>query len=646
MLGTQLALAGLSYLPGGGLLISGVNTAATTTSVLKSAWTGGRTSTATKRKSRPTSSLFTRSLSPSLAYDHHAALEADSSSSSPPCTPPSSATSPPLRPLMLSTLRHQQQQQRTPMQYHHGHGHGQRGGSTDMMMLGTTCHGCGSHVAVQVPPWMLNAIESNQHPHYAPAWRGAGGDEVEYPPPVGARAARTLEGGRPYAQRTSKVDWRETVVHTAIGTAHAIKASPIPGLLLTFFRAAFAFLLLLDARFSLHQRAAIILSRFLEGLVEIEKEVGVMRGAGEALSIGWEATVRGIIAFAKSDSSSSTSTNSQATYTYEQPRKSSQPTTSIFTRQQPQQPLAPSATTATTHHDLREQSTSYFPPYHDPHARAHHPHAYPMTATAESAQTFFEEGGEADHLSSGSPPRVGVDLDYSHETSCPPSPPPILGQPSAAGLPRSMSSGGGGLEFAHPRPLRRTPMSSPALQSAYLAQQSRNHPMPPLPTSASTHFVPSSSSSTSTTSISASSSSIGMSATNYLPFLPSSSSASSEAETLLPPYDLAASAATVTATSGGGRSKAYPRHSAGATVPDGFSHSTVASVNPESNLHLRRQRSRSGPGQAQAQPYLDPLGIGGGAALVPAPPPPSPVGSRAGWAGKAMLGLAERMKVI
>lgn len=56
---------------------------------------------------------------------------------------------------------------------------------------------------------------------------------------------------------------------------------------MTFFRAMFAFALLLDARFSLHQRAAIILSRFLEGLVEIEKEVGVMRGAGEALSIGW-----------------------------------------------------------------------------------------------------------------------------------------------------------------------------------------------------------------------------------------------------------------------------------------------------------------------------------------------------------------------
>lgn len=58
-------------------------------------------------------------------------------------------------------------------------------------------------------------------------------------------------------------------------------------MILTFFRAMFAFALLLDARFSLHQRAAIILSRFLEGLVEIEKEVGVMRGAGEALSIGW-----------------------------------------------------------------------------------------------------------------------------------------------------------------------------------------------------------------------------------------------------------------------------------------------------------------------------------------------------------------------
>lgn len=44
---------------------------------------------------------------------------------------------------------------------------------------------------------------------------------------------------------------------------------------------------MLDARFGLHQRAGVVLARFFEGVVEIEKEVGVMRNAGEALSIGW-----------------------------------------------------------------------------------------------------------------------------------------------------------------------------------------------------------------------------------------------------------------------------------------------------------------------------------------------------------------------
>ncbi|GAA5875142.1 hypothetical protein JCM3774_001652 [Rhodotorula dairenensis] len=624
---TQLALAGLSYLPGGGLLLSTVNTASsTTTSVLKAAW---RTRTSTETTKRTSSaSFFARS--PSLGVDD----SVDSTSSAlPPFTPPASATSPPLRPLMLSTLR---QNNRSPLV--HGHPHHQHRSSAsmgaDVMMLGTTCSGCGSHVAVQVPPWMLSAMEASQQRHtdHYTAWHDDVDPHPYLAPPsgqpgagFGARAPRL--DGQPH-RRARQVDWRGAVVHTAIGTARAIKASPIPGLILTFFRAMFAFVLLLDARFSLHQRAAIILSRFLEGLVEIEKEVGVMRGAGEALSIGWEATVKGIIAFAKAD----TSTNVYSRY--DQPRKSSQPTTSIFTRQQ-QQPAPPS------HPGSREQATSYFPPYQDTRAQARPADPgslfgmpdYQRHVLSDRAGGGILVDSEEDSQLSSSSPRLGVDLDYSHETSCPPSPP----HPSASSHAQP--------ELAHPRPLRRTPMSSPALQSAYLAQSGHGGRNPAgLPTSASATFM---------TSSGSSSSGATATATAAYPF---SAATSSTAETLLPPYDIAAHSAVASGRAGeGAGSKAYPRRSAAAAsshhdgrVPD------LDGGGGGNALHLRHGRSRSGPdasGGGSGGLYLEPggeglAGVTAGGGGMPAPPPPSPVGSRAGWAGKAMLGLAERMKVI
>ncbi|TKA58539.1 hypothetical protein B0A53_00280 [Rhodotorula sp. CCFEE 5036] len=606
---TQLALAGLSYLPGGGLLISTVNTASsTTTSVLKSAWTG-RPSTSTSTTRRTSGSTFF-ARSPSVGYED-SSLESASSLLAP-STPPPPATSPPLRPLMLSTLR----QHRTTTHHHHHQRSSVSMGGPDVMMLGTTCSGCGTHVQVQVPPWMLTAIEGSQH-RYSDTWRDDQDHHYHHSSsgPPGARAPR-IEGQQQPYRRPRQADWRSTIVHTAIGTAHAIKASPIPGLILTFFRAMFAFALLLDARFSLHQRAAVILSRFLEGLVEIEKEVGVMRGAGEALSIGWEATVKGIIAFAKADSFANTYS------THDQPRKTSQPTTSIFTRQQP-----------SSQHNSREsaQQSSYFPPYHETHT-------YTAAKPAEPAPFFNTSGdyprhafssgqgggvlladSEEDEQVSTSSPRLGVDLDYSHETSCPPSPPP----------PPSTSTAHGRAEMAHPRPLRRTPMSSPALQSAYLAQSGGSRNPTGLPTSASATFGASSSSS--------------MMTTTY-PFLASSSSPT---ETLLPPYEPTGRAGT----------KPHPlHHSAVAAGSSSSSYGTTDGGGGGGALHLRHHRSRSGPGNTHGGDdgggggllYLAPGGelLSNGGGAMPGPPPPSPVGSRAGWAGKAMLGLAERMKVI
>ena len=101
-------------------------------------------------------------------------------------------------------------------------------GGPDVMMLGTTCSGCGSHVQVQVPPWMLSAIEGSQQ-RYSDTWRD---DQDHYHhhsssgPVPGARAPR-MEGQQQPYRRPRQADWRSTIAHTAIGTAHAIKASPV-----------------------------------------------------------------------------------------------------------------------------------------------------------------------------------------------------------------------------------------------------------------------------------------------------------------------------------------------------------------------------------------------------------------------------------
>ncbi|GAA5854414.1 hypothetical protein JCM9279_001038 [Rhodotorula babjevae] len=175
--------------------------------------------------------------------------------------------------------------------------------------LTTNCTACGEPVAVEVPRWILAAMEGaqqqRQHLLSGPAYRE--------------------DRGRG-APSSSAAEWRERIVSGAVGAAQAVKASPLPGLILAFLRTLFAFLLYLDERFSIHQRIAVALGMFLEGLVEIEREVGVMKGAGEALSIGWEATVKGIIAFAKAgaaDGPAQYGTSSRARNESHTPRASS-----------------------------------------------------------------------------------------------------------------------------------------------------------------------------------------------------------------------------------------------------------------------------------------------------------------------------------
>jgi ferric-dicitrate binding protein FerR (iron transport regulator) len=64
----------------------------------------------------------------------------------------------------------------------------------------------------------------------------------------------------------------------------------IPHLILNFLKYIFMISVYLDQRFGLHQRAAVVGVNVLEGLVEVEKEVGLMRGLGEGLSVLWQAS--------------------------------------------------------------------------------------------------------------------------------------------------------------------------------------------------------------------------------------------------------------------------------------------------------------------------------------------------------------------
>ncbi|BGO91984.1 hypothetical protein NBRC10512_001063 [Rhodotorula toruloides] len=349
-----------------------------------------------------------------------------------------------------------------------GEGAGQAGQHRAELRLSTTCGTCGDTVAMEVPPWLLAALDGAQRTR-----------EMMRQDQLRQQDVVTVEG----------VAWRDRVVDGAIGFAKAVKASPLPGFIFSCLQTLLAIVFYLDARFSIHQRLAVAFGIFLEGLVEIEKEVGLLRNAGEALSVGWEATVKGIIAFAKAESSQN-----------RRPERSSAP-----------QHVPPPAT--------EPWQASFYAPADDSY-----------TSPPLQPSQF--------------PPHIHESVQFPHIQSA-----STTRAPSPA--------------LSHPRPLRRTHLSSPVLNSAYLSGMS--------PVLSPTDERP--------------------------PSLHSSSLS----ESILPPYDDATAAST----------SAYPSY--GQAVH---------------RVPLTRQRSVSGPD-----------------ACIP-PAPPSPSGSRAGWAGKAMLGLAERMKVL
>ncbi|GAA6017964.1 hypothetical protein JCM10207_002722 [Rhodosporidiobolus poonsookiae] len=251
------------------------------------------------------------------------------------------------------------------------------------LSLSTNCDSCGSLVSVPIPRWILAAVEQAQ-------------DE-----PQGASVQ--------YATAKDSAEWRDRV---------------IPGLLFTAIQAIVAFILFLDARFALHQRLAAILAAFFEGLVQIEKEVGLMRNAGEVLSVSWEAVVKGVIAFAKAEgpSQAPTRTNSFEGVHY-------------FHKHLP----AP----------LYDQG---YPPYDQQ-----------LSARGRLASAPLDHIEHYASTSSGYHLQVPV-VDSSD-----------MSRGSSSGGASSASHGSGTTSTAgpsRPRSLRRAPFSSPTLQSAYLAMAS------------------------------------------------------------------------------------------------------------------------------------------------------------------------------
>ncbi|GAA5962772.1 hypothetical protein JCM3765_001511 [Sporobolomyces pararoseus] len=164
----------------------------------------------------------------------------------------------------------QQQKQRVPSQME--------------LRLSTSCQSCGERVSLEVPKWISDSVDIAQN--------HSSGGCCE-----GSNCQRTA--GR---DSSTAGEIRKLVVEGTVGIAQAVKASPILPILLAAVKAFVAFAIYLDARFLLRQQAASAATEVATGLVEIEKELGLMRNVGEGLSIGWEALVKSIIALARTDS--------------------------------------------------------------------------------------------------------------------------------------------------------------------------------------------------------------------------------------------------------------------------------------------------------------------------------------------------------
>ncbi|GAA5937863.1 hypothetical protein JCM1841_004385 [Sporobolomyces salmonicolor] len=288
------------------------------------------------------------------------------------------------------------------------------------LKLATECAECGTRVAVEVPRWIVDAME------------GQNGYTCDGRCSYGEQGDGTGDG--------KAAEWRESIVGGAVGVARAVRASPIPAIVFTFFKAFVAFAIYLDSRFSLHQRLAVLIAAFFEGLVEVEKELGLLKNAGEGLSIGWEALVKGVIAFGKGDGSPS------------QARAPHEPTPYGAGRAQ-------SRALATQQHHLE-----YF---NSPSA---HPHSFPPSPAASRTPSSHhypvDPSFQAPHSYEDNRMRTTTNTDSGDEDT------PVerhmpRRQQSSSLLSATRSDDRDRLQS--PRSLRRIPFSSPMLQASYRA---------------------------------------------------------------------------------------------------------------------------------------------------------------------------------
>ncbi|GAA5891086.1 hypothetical protein JCM5296_007372 [Sporobolomyces johnsonii] len=291
------------------------------------------------------------------------------------------------------------------------------------LKLATECAACGTRVAVEVPRWIVDAME------------GQSGDLCD-----GSCRYDEQGGGNGHGKAA---EWRESIVGGAVGVARAVRASPIPAIVFTFFKAFVAFAIYLDGRFSLHQRLAVLIATFFEGLVEVEKELGLLRNAGEGLSIGWEALVKGVIALGKGDPPPS------------QARAPHEPAPYAAGRAPPH---------ALTSQQLHLHHLEYF---NSPSA---HPHSFPPSPAASRTPSSHhypvDPSFQASHSYDDSRVRTTTNTDSGDEDT--------LVETHASRMQHSPSSSSAARmenrdRLDSPRPLRRMPFSSPMLQTSYLA---------------------------------------------------------------------------------------------------------------------------------------------------------------------------------
>lgn len=169
----------------------------------------------------------------------------------------------------------------------------------------------------------------------------------------------------------------------------------IPPLVATCVKSFIVFILYLDRLFLLHQRFAIMFSILLEGLVEIEKEVGLFRSLGEGLSVFWlviiskiqifplliiflsgtrEAFIKGTIALAKSESTAPHQTSHQ------HHQHASGTTSPYYTSYQPVSPPQTASSSSTNLHSLNfssHNSNTYQNPRSHSYPHLHQPYEGP-----------------------------------------------------------------------------------------------------------------------------------------------------------------------------------------------------------------------------------------------------------------------------